>query len=598
MVVTMGSQAAVRLVSEGTSRRSSAARVGAVLADTYRIERLIAEGGMGTVYECEHLRLQQRFAVKFLDAVVRDDEAHARFRQEAEIAASLDHRSIVQVFDFNTDEGGNPYMVMELVAGQTLGDYAGGHKLLIRDVIRVLDPIASGLEAAHRAGIVHRDLKPSNIMVRRLESGGFEAKLLDFGISKMRDADIGLTRENIVMGTPHYMSPEQAKGHTSSVDARTDIFSLGAILYELLTGRRAFEGKETPKLLHAIAYEHPPSILTRCQDCPPELARVVLRCLAKHPRDRYASVRELMAAVQDAMRPAPPVEKAEPRVVLQVRRSKAGWIAAWAVSLVATAAATVAVASRVLPTATVALPALPQPAEATDSPPVVDPDAPPTFEAHVATPGARVLAVGGALYRVDGGGITYWADAEAAPRDRALPSAAAVTSVGRAREGDVLVGQADGTVSRWDRELLDTTWQRRVGEDPIVALAAEGDYLAVATAGTVPLFNTRTGRLLKRFDGAPDVVALALTRGPGGHLFVVRSRSIDVIDADGRRTLGAVPLLDRALRATLSPERVGAPPELLIDAQQGDWIVRRVHRITFARKGNAPRLDVGPAERL
>ncbi len=594
----MGTHAAVRLV-EAAVRPTSAARVGAVLGDTYRIGRLIAEGGMGTVYECEHLRLQQKFAVKFLDAVaLRDDEAYARFRQEAEIAASLNHRSIVQVFDFNVDDRGNPYMVMELVPGQTLTDYAGGRKLLIRDVVRILEPIASGLEAAHRAGIVHRDRKPSNIMVRRLDNGGFEAKLLDFGISKMRDAKVGLTCDNIVMGTPNYMSPEQAKGHTSSVDARTDIFALGAILYELITGRRAFEGSETPKLLHAIAYEQPPSILSRCKDCPPELARVVLRCLAKHPRDRFASVRELVVAVHEAVKPSPPAEPPKTTVVPEVRRGKAGWIVAWAGSVVATAALSTAVATHVRP-ATASAPAPATNVEpAVDTAPTEDPDPPRTFDASMATAGARMLVAGGSLYRVDGGGITYWADPDAAPRSRALPSAAVVTSFDRTREGEVLVGQADGTVSRWDRELLEANWQRRLGEAPIVALAAEGDYLAAASDGAVQLINTRTGRLLKRFDGARDVIALALTRGPGGHLLVVRSHSIDVIDADARRTLGTLPLLDHPSRVELAHERVGAPTELVIDAQQGDWLVRRTYRLTFTRKGKAPRLEVGPPEKL
>jgi hypothetical protein len=129
-------------------------------------------------------------------------------------------------------------------------------------------------------------------------------------------------------------------------------------------------------------------------------------------------------------------------------------------------------------------------------------------------------------------------------------------------------------------------------------LAAEGDYLAVAAASSVLLLNTRTGRLLKRFASSDEIVALALTRGPGGHLFVVRPHAIDVIDADARRPLGALPLRDRTVRATLSPERAGEPPELLIDAQQGDWIVRRAHRVTFAPRGNALRLQVGPAQRL
>src|SRR5690606_29994568 len=317
------------------------ARIGRVFHNTYRVMRLIAEGGMGSVYEVQHLRLQQRFAMKVMEhQAARNDEAYARLRQAAEIAASLNHASIVAVFDFNNDEYGNPYMVMELVEGTTLNNFIGGRQLPLRDIVRIMEPLCSALDAAHRAGIVHRDLKPSNVMVRRSPSGAFEVKLLDFGISKMRDGDTSMTSDNVVMGTPNYMSPEQARGRASSVDAKTDIFALGAILYEMLSGRRAFEGSDTPELLHRIVYQDPTALASLREDLPVPLYAVVERCLAKAPEQRYGSVREFMLAMRDALRPPPKKSVAEVPFVVEApprRGLPVVWVVGWIASVTATA---------------------------------------------------------------------------------------------------------------------------------------------------------------------------------------------------------------------------------------------------------------------
>jgi serine/threonine-protein kinase len=280
-------------------------RVGTVLHGTYRIDRLIATGGMGSVYEVVHLRLQQRFALKVLEhRAAGNDQAYARFRQEVEIAVSLNHASIVQVFDYNTDHVGNPYMVMELVDGITLGEFLDGVPQRPRDLLRVFEPLCSALEAAHRVGVVHRDLKPSNVMVRRLPSGKLEIKLLDFGISKIRDAGAQMTCDNVVMGTPNYMSPEQAAGHASSVNATTDIFALGTILYEMLSGTQAFSADSVHELLRRLVHEEPTPLSELRPQLSAELVDVVHRCLHKDPDQRFGSARELQLALRKAIRPA------------------------------------------------------------------------------------------------------------------------------------------------------------------------------------------------------------------------------------------------------------------------------------------------------
>ncbi len=584
-------------------------RLGKVLADTYRVTRKIASGGMGTVYEATHVRLQQRFSIKFLDhRAARDTEAYARFRQEAEIAASLDHDAIVQVFDFNTGADGNPYMVMEFVDGVTLDVWMQGRRATPREVIRLFEPLCSALAAAHAAGIVHRDLKPSNVMVRGQagESGArLGVKLLDFGISKMKTSAEGMTRTNVVMGTPNYMSPEQASGNTNSVDATTDIFALGAILYELLSGRRAFDGQSTPTLLHQIVYEQPTSLSTLCPDLPPAVVSVVEKCLAKLPGDRFADTHSLLVALRAALRvtvvsrrtaevvaidpppPPPPPSSARSSAALMV----GGWIvtvaitslgAAWIGRQQAAPGSPAALAVAV-PTAT--------PTVAPDTSDVQD------FRHELATPGAFVLESGSQLYRADPRGLSYWSDPEAETLMRPLPSAAHVTAIGGAREGDVLVGQADGTLTRWDRELREVPWQHRFGHGPIHAVVAAAGYVAMATGSEVQLVHGESGKPIKKFDDG-RAVSLLFTRHPSDTLVIVRPGSVEVVDADKRKSLGSAPLSGLALRAELVAEPIDGPAEIEIDFVQGDWIVRRRFRVHAGRRGQTPRLEPVTQRRL
>ena len=276
-------------------------RIGQVLAGTYRIEELIAVGGMGAVYRASHARLSQPFAVKFLDPnLVRDAEAYGRFRQEAEIAAAVNHNNVLQVFDFSLDDFGSPYMVMELLQGRTLDIILKEQGALSsRELLAIFDPLCGAIDACHAAGVVHRDLKPSNIMVCSQADGSVTVKLLDFGISKIKhDGNDGMTRDNIVMGTPNYMSPEQASGQNSELDARADIFAIGAILYEALSGRRAFDADGLPQLLHKIVYKEPASLAE--EGVPARVVEVVEACLAKKPEDRLGRAALIVGELKSA----------------------------------------------------------------------------------------------------------------------------------------------------------------------------------------------------------------------------------------------------------------------------------------------------------
>jgi TolB-like protein/predicted Ser/Thr protein kinase len=250
----------------------------------YEILALIGKGGMGEVYKARDTRLGRIVAVKRLTG-----PHTARFQQEARAIAALNHPHICQLYDVGAD-----YLVMEFVEGSTLR-----HPLPVEEAVKAAIQIASGLEAAHRKGIIHRDLKPGNIMVT--EDG---VKLLDFGLAKweQRPADsdsfstisVALTEPGVVVGTVAYMSPEQAQGH--AVDARSDIFSFGTVLYELLSGERPFRGESPFAILTAVVQEEPPPL-----HAPAALERIVRRCLAKQPSARYQSISEVKAELEKAM---------------------------------------------------------------------------------------------------------------------------------------------------------------------------------------------------------------------------------------------------------------------------------------------------------
>jgi eukaryotic-like serine/threonine-protein kinase len=277
-------------------------RSGAVLAGRYRIERLISRGGMGAVFEATQLGLDRAVAVKaLLPALSRDEKMKERFRREARSAASLRHPNIIQIYDYGISEHG-PYIVMELARGKSLRQLLGQEALSIELAVDLTAQICSALDAAHSAQIIHRDLKPDNIMVEEQSDGRIIAKVLDFGIAKMRESQseedgVNLTGANII-GSPAYMSPEQSLGET--LDARSDLYSLGVVLYEMLTRTTPF-GKAPPATLMMRQVNTPPPRLTETR---PEISEavesVVMMALAKDREGRFASATRFAQALRKA----------------------------------------------------------------------------------------------------------------------------------------------------------------------------------------------------------------------------------------------------------------------------------------------------------
>ena len=279
------------------------AMVGTVLDSSYRIEGLLGEGGMGAVYAATHLRLDKRVAVKVMAReLTANPEALARFRREALVTSGLGHPHIVQVFDFSTTPTGEPFLVMEFLDGEDLD-----HRLRrvgclpAADVVRMVKQVASALMATHNKGIVHRDLKPANIYLLEVAGETAFVKVLDFGISKVRSASTKLTRTSSVMGTPNYMSPEQAKGNIEDIDERTDQWALACIVWECLSGQGPFLGENVPSILFQIVHEPPSSLLPKVAGLHPQVEEVLLRGLAKNKNDRFAKVDDFAAALEAAL---------------------------------------------------------------------------------------------------------------------------------------------------------------------------------------------------------------------------------------------------------------------------------------------------------
>ncbi len=271
-----------------------------LLGGRYELDGVVGRGGMAEVYRARDIRLDRIVAIKTLRAdLARDQIFQARFRREAQSAASLNHPSIVAVYDTGEDMATGvpvPYIVMEYVDGRTVRDLLQeGHRLLPERSLEIIDGVLRALEYSHQAGIVHRDIKPGNVMVTR----NGDIKVMDFGIARaMSDAQATMTQTAQVIGTAQYLSPEQARG--DRVDARSDLYSAGCLLYELLTGRPPFTG-DSPV---AIAYQHvrenpvPPSRVD--PDVPAWADAIVLKAMAKAPADRYQSAAEMRADLQRA----------------------------------------------------------------------------------------------------------------------------------------------------------------------------------------------------------------------------------------------------------------------------------------------------------
>jgi len=271
-----------------------------LLGGRYELDGVVGRGGMAEVYRARDIRLDRIVAIKTLRAdLARDQIFQARFRREAQSAASLNHPSIVAVYDTGEDMTSGvpvPYIVMEYVDGRTVRDLLQeGHRLLPERTLEIIDGVLRALDYSHQAGIVHRDIKPGNVMVTR----NGDIKVMDFGIARaMSDAQATMTQTAQVIGTAQYLSPEQARGER--VDSRSDLYSTGCLLYELLTGRPPFTG-DSPV---AIAYQHvrenpvPPSRVD--PDVPPWADAIVLKAMAKSPADRYQTAGDMRADLQRA----------------------------------------------------------------------------------------------------------------------------------------------------------------------------------------------------------------------------------------------------------------------------------------------------------
>ncbi|MCU0676034.1 MAG: protein kinase [Myxococcota bacterium] len=288
---TVDGQRLETLADEETALRGSTL-VGRTLDGRYRVEKVLGEGGMGVVYLVTHVALGKRMALKVLHGEgARDETTVARFVQEAQASSAIGHPNIVDVIDFGRLADGSAYFVMELLEGESLTDRIKRGAIPLEQTIAIAEQIASALAAAHARGIVHRDLKPDNVqLVRR--NAEEAVKVLDFGIAKVGGASSKLTKTGMIFGTPHYMSPEQAAGQ--SVDARTDVYALGVILFEMATGTVPFDGDTFMGILSKHMFEPPPRPTNVLGSTHP-LEPVILRALAKKPEDRYASMDALLA---------------------------------------------------------------------------------------------------------------------------------------------------------------------------------------------------------------------------------------------------------------------------------------------------------------
>jgi serine/threonine protein kinase len=281
---------------------------GHVIDGKYRLVRLIGTGGMGSVYEGENLLIRRRVAIKILHAASTGNvDAIRRFEREAQAAGEIGNDHILEVLDLGSLPSGDRYMVMEYLDGETLAARIERHgRLTPAQIAPIARQFLTALASAHAAGIIHRDLKPENIFILRAKAGRIDyVKLIDFGISKFsrpfKEGEHRMTRADAVLGTPCYMSPEQARG-ARETDVRSDIYSCGVILYESVTGRLPFEGDSFNDLMFKIALSDAPSPLTFVPSLDPDFAWLINHAIARDPEDRFATAQDFAEALDEWMR--------------------------------------------------------------------------------------------------------------------------------------------------------------------------------------------------------------------------------------------------------------------------------------------------------
>jgi serine/threonine-protein kinase len=282
----------------------------------YKVTQLLGEGGMGIVYLAEHPVIGRKVAIKVLHiALAKDTEVVARFFNEARAIHTIGHEHIVEILDFGQTGDGQPYFIMEYLAGESMNERISRGAIPAPEVAEIADQICHALGAAHQKGIIHRDLKPHNVQLLGTSHGQMQVKLLDFGVAKILNLGDGSqsvkTRTGSLMGTPLYMSPEQCKG-SGAIDHRTDIYSLGVMLFEMLAGRPPFVAEGVGELFAKHMLEAPPQLAELAPDAPPAMVAAVMRALAKDPDRRFANMEDFRrallgeAAVEAAPVPAEP----------------------------------------------------------------------------------------------------------------------------------------------------------------------------------------------------------------------------------------------------------------------------------------------------
>ena len=259
----------------------------------YKIIEKLGEGGMGIVYKALDTTLDRQVAIKFLPPhLSKDEEATKRFIHEAKAASALDHVNIGTIHEVDKTSDGRTFIVMAYYEGETLRERIDRSDITVDEALDITTQIATGLAKAHEKEIVHRDIKPSNIIITR----DGEAKIIDFGLAKLA-GKTRLTKEGSTVGTAAYMSPEQARGEES--DHRSDIFSLGSIVYEMLAGKPAFKGEHEAALLYEIVHEEPKPLVTHREDLPEDVQSIVDKALKKDPGERYRNASDIKREIDE-----------------------------------------------------------------------------------------------------------------------------------------------------------------------------------------------------------------------------------------------------------------------------------------------------------